>query len=408
MPPAPRRSRPSPRLAIALAAALVWACAGEGLPLSLEEEASLWEDAHVRGKDPSADSGGCDGYGIGDRGPFGGRVALTFDDGPSAATTPQVVEVLRRHEVPATFFVTGLALRSPAAQSLARELAADPLFMVGNHSWSHPNMATLDLAEAVRQIEDTDAAIRGLGGDPRYFRFPYGSASCETAAAVRSRGYHVTGWTVDSGDWCFASAPVGECPASVFRYVDDDVRDDMVEYVMRQVRRHDGGVVLFHDVHAYTAGTIETVIQTLIAEGFTFTSLDDAETFPLLNGGDAAPSSCSAGTYPIWTCTNDLSARRRCVDGVLQTEVCPAGCLGQPTGSPDLCADGEPGEPERALVAAEDGLNLREGPGTSYDVLLTMPGGALVEILSGPSNGWYEVAYAGVEGWCSGLYLELL
>lgn len=52
-------------------------------------------------------------------------------------------------------------------------------------------------------------------------------------------------------------------------------------------------------------------------------------------------------------------------------------------------------------------LNLRSGPSTAYDILLTMPNGATVEIIAGPSNGWYNVSYDGTTGWCSGAYLAL-
>jgi cell wall-associated NlpC family hydrolase len=61
---------------------------------------------------------------------------------------------------------------------------------------------------------------------------------------------------------------------------------------------------------------------------------------------------------------------------------------------------------QQARVTATDGLNLRSGPGTSYDILLLMPYDAEVPVLA-VSNGWYQVTYSGKTGWCSGMYLSV-
>src|SRR4051794_29736848 len=73
----------------------------------------------------------------------------------------------------------------------------------------------------------------------------------------------------------------------------------------------------------------------------------------------------------------------------------------QTTASADVQVAGQ-----TARVTAADGLNLRSGPGTDYDIVLLMPFDAEVEVLSA-SGGWYQVSYTGKTGWCSGTYLSI-
>ena len=70
------------------------------------------------------------------RGP--GELALTFDDGPNATWTPRLLEILARHDVRATFFLLGS--RAAAEPELVRRIAAAG-HLIGNHSWSHPNLS---------------------------------------------------------------------------------------------------------------------------------------------------------------------------------------------------------------------------------------------------------------------------
>lgn len=254
-----------------------------------DDPSALFEQAYVAKDDDKADTAGCNGVRVPDRGGFGGRVALTFDDGPNPETTPDVIDTLRRHGVPATFFINGSRVADDETRALAAEIAADPLFLLGNHTWSHPNMARLDAERVAFQIDGTTEVIAAAGAEPRWFRFPFGSSTCATAEAVRERGYVIAGWHVDSADWCF-STHGGHCPRSTFRHVPDALRDDMKAFVLEQVRAYDGGVVLFHDIHRYTADQLEAIIVALAEEGYTFTRLDDAETFPLLNGRPEAPA----------------------------------------------------------------------------------------------------------------------
>jgi peptidoglycan/xylan/chitin deacetylase (PgdA/CDA1 family) len=208
---------------------------------------------------------------------FDNRIALTFDDGPSIVHTPKVLAVLRKHRVPATFFVVGGRIRSRRARKLLREIVAAPAFLVANHSHSHPDMTKVRRARAAREIDRTNAALARAGARPSYFRFPYGQANCARAKMVRARGLTIVGWHIDSADWCFAS---GQGPCRRRR---EQHRTGFVERVRAQAHARGGGIVLLHDIHAQTAKQLELLIQTLRADGFTFTNIDDADAFPRLN-----------------------------------------------------------------------------------------------------------------------------
>ena len=253
-----------------------------GCALDAEVDESAWyEEAFTEMDDGKADNAGCSGVRVPDQSGFAKRIAITFDDGP-VATTSEVLAILRRHDVPATFFVNGSKITS-TTRDIAADIVADPLFILGNHTYSHPNMKNVSVDKAASEIDRTADAIASVGGSPSFFRFPYGASSCTTANMVRERGYHVTGWHIDSADWCFAAGG-GYCSESTFRYVPDQFRGDMRGFVLSQARSRNGGVLLFHDIHRNTINNLEDIIVALIDEGFTFTSLDDVDTFPLLNG----------------------------------------------------------------------------------------------------------------------------
>jgi peptidoglycan/xylan/chitin deacetylase (PgdA/CDA1 family) len=221
-----------------------------------------------------------------DIGPFGNRVALTFDDGPNPTTTPAVLAILRAEQIPATFFVVGQRLQTPQARELAREIHRDPLFRVANHTFTHARLPTTELAQVALQIDDTSAAIRTAVEDPCYFprfmRFPFSDSDCATMQVARERGYAVAGLHIDPADWCFARN-AGYCAPADAAWVPELYRNDMIGFVLSQLPRYGGGIVLLHDIHANTVANLQALIDALQAAGVLFVALDDEEHFPLLN-----------------------------------------------------------------------------------------------------------------------------
>lgn len=354
--------RPSPVLPLLLSSlALSAACATAGEEDEHDEltESDLFEQAWSENQNPKGDSNACSGVVVPDRGPFGKKVALTFDDGPNPTTTRRVMATLRAREAPAAFFINGRRVDSDDTRALAREIASDPLFELANHTWSHPDMRTLDATARAGQIDRTTAVIEAAGGEPRYFRFPFGASTCDSAAEVRDRGYTVTGWHVDTADWCFQSGG-GFCKPETFKHVPDQFRGDMVGFTMSQVRARQGGIVLFHDIHTNTANQLEAVLDALEAEGYEFVALDDLTAFPNLNAGQGAfiGEACAADadcTYAGGLCLGAEGGD----DAGRCTQACSTSCpdrSGAPTTRCVVVADPDaPGDGMTPLCAIECG-----------------------------------------------------
>ncbi|MBI5534294.1 MAG: polysaccharide deacetylase family protein [Deltaproteobacteria bacterium] len=254
-----------------------------------DDESAAWNAAYEENTDGKADTSGCSGVKVPDRSGFAKRIALTFDDGPNLTNTPIVLDALAKHNAKGTFFVNGGKLTSDAQKTLLKKMSDEGHF-IGNHSHNHLNLGTQSAATVETQVSKTEELLKGWGITQRYFRFPFGSATCQGASIVRNHGYAITGWHIDSADWCFASGKggVGHCDASVFKYVDNQYRDDMVGFIVSQAKSMGGGILLMHDIHSHSANSLDDVLTALENAGFSFVKLDDTSVFPLLNGAKPA------------------------------------------------------------------------------------------------------------------------
>jgi peptidoglycan/xylan/chitin deacetylase (PgdA/CDA1 family) len=146
-------------------------------------------------------SAGCAGapYGPNFYAPGSGKtVALTFDDGPGPSTAG-IIAVLRTYGVPATFFNIGE--NAAARPALVREEASLG-YLVGNHTWNHPNMPGLSSSQQAAQLDDATAEQEQLiGYGPCAFRPPYGDYDSTTLTLAQQRGMKVWLWSVDTEDW---------------------------------------------------------------------------------------------------------------------------------------------------------------------------------------------------------------
>ena len=115
-----------------------------------------------------------------------GYVHLTFDDGPHRTATPDILDTLAAHEVTATFFVVGqMAAADPAlVQRESQEGHA-----IGNHSWDHPDLTTLDRGQVESELQDTNDVIEQVTGTtPTQWRPPYGATNSAVEAAAAAYG----------------------------------------------------------------------------------------------------------------------------------------------------------------------------------------------------------------------------
>ena len=133
-----------------------------------------------------------------------GQLALTFDDGPNPAWTPQLLDVLASHGVHATFFLVGRYAQAEPAL-VERILAAG--HVVGNHTWSHPNLAITAGARAHLELAQTRDTLEQITGQSvHWFRPPFGARRPAVLKIARSLGMTPVLWNAITNDWSEPSA----------------------------------------------------------------------------------------------------------------------------------------------------------------------------------------------------------
>jgi peptidoglycan/xylan/chitin deacetylase (PgdA/CDA1 family) len=178
-------------------------------------------------------------------------IALTIDDGPSPVYTPQLLRLLSRYKVTATFSMIGANVAAHPA--LAREVA-DAGHLVVNHTWTHANLAGLAPAAVYDQMSRASEAIHhATGAVPGMFRAPYGAWSPAVLKRCQQMRLAPLDWSVDPRDW--ARPGVGA----------------IVSNIMRNTRT--GSIILEHDGggdRSQTVAALGVVLPRLLAAGFRF------------------------------------------------------------------------------------------------------------------------------------------
>ncbi|GGN39657.1 polysaccharide deacetylase family protein [Streptomyces fuscichromogenes] len=129
----------------------------------------------------------------------GRHMMLTFDDGPNPNYTPHILDTLAKYDVRAMFFLCGECI------VVNRELVArmaEEGHVVGNHTWTHPLLTTLNRREIRDEMTSTSEAIEDTYGErPQWFRAPYGAWNRAAFQLGAEMGMEPMAWTVDSTDW---------------------------------------------------------------------------------------------------------------------------------------------------------------------------------------------------------------
>ena len=210
-------------------------------------------------------------------GPIGPRsVAITFDDGPNPIYTPQVLAILDRYHVKATFFVLGsAAARYP---DLLREIVRRG-HAIANHSWNHPLLTKLNPTQIDRQINSTDQVIRRVTGRaPRCVRPPYGGVNRTVISRINGSGKAAVIWNIDPLDWKRTSTAA------------------IVSRTLRGIRP--GAVILLHDSGGNRSQTIAALPA--IIGGARSRGLDFVPACVPTNQSPPAPTTTST-TAPVTT-----------------------------------------------------------------------------------------------------------
>lgn len=131
------------------------------------------------------------------------QVALTFDlcetGSKPAGFDPAIVAILREKRAAATFFAGGLWLQDHPREG--QLLAGEPLFELGNHSWSHPDLRQVDAATIREEISATEKILTAASGhSSRLFRLPFGTFDERVLRSVTASGMRIIQWDVVTGD----------------------------------------------------------------------------------------------------------------------------------------------------------------------------------------------------------------
>lgn len=178
------------------------------------------------------------------------KIALTFDDGPHPIYTYQLLEVLEREQIPATFFLLGQNIEEH--EGIVKDIAKRG-HLIGNHTWHHVQITSLPLEQACEEIERTNRLIEELTGEPtEYVRPPFGTWNKELEAALDMIPVM---WTIDTLDWTTENV------------------DEIVNLVVKNVGEND--IILMHDSYKSTVQAVERLIGLLRAEGYEFVTVDE-------------------------------------------------------------------------------------------------------------------------------------
>lgn len=179
-------------------------------------------------------------------------IALTFDDGPTTTVTNRILDVLEQYHAKATFFVIGDRLGSSgckATVSRAYALGCE----IGSHSYTHPKMQNLSVAEIQTEFRKTNTAIEKIiGVTPTLFRPPYGYVNNAVRAYANAP---LIFWSVDPQDWDSRNA------AKIYKHVMSKVQD--------------GDIILMHDLYGSTAEACESLIPALLNEGYQLVTVSE-------------------------------------------------------------------------------------------------------------------------------------
>ena len=176
------------------------------------------------------------------------KIAISFDAAWGNDDTGEILDILAKHNVHATFFMTGGWVESyPEDVKAIFEAGHD----LGNHSQNHKNMSQLSDAEIKEELMTVHEQVKELTGyDMFLFRPPYGDYDNEVILDARACGYYPIQWSVDSLDW----------------------KDYGAEEIISRVCNHEnltgGAIILCHNGAKYTAKALDALLTSLKQQGY--------------------------------------------------------------------------------------------------------------------------------------------
>ena len=179
------------------------------------------------------------------------KISLTFDDGPHPRYTPRILEILEEYGIKATFFVVGVNAEN-YPDTIEKVIKAG--HEIGNHTYSHPHVSSLNSITLRREVEGCESSIYGLTDyKTKLFRPPEGLIDADVRTVLRDLDYKVILWDLDTRDWAHTPA------------------DDIANYVTDNIAA--GDIILMHDYIGHNSPTPDALrlfIPKLLEKGYKF------------------------------------------------------------------------------------------------------------------------------------------
>lgn len=186
------------------------------------------------------------------------KIYLTFDAGYENGNTPAILDALKKHEAPATFFVVGNFISEN--QDLIKRMEAEG-HIVGNHTMTHPDMSKISTQESFQKelsgVEDIYKEITGKEMT-KFYRPPQGIYSTLNLSMAKEMGYHTFFWSLAYVDWY------------------QDNQPDPQEAIAKLTKRiHPGAIVLLHSTSSTNAQILDELLSKWEEMGYSFHSLNE-------------------------------------------------------------------------------------------------------------------------------------
>ena len=239
-------------------ATLTTTAAATGLAIGGYHYAAIWPTSQIfgrtilAGRDPN-------------------EYALTYDDGPNDACTEQLLDLLARRNVRATFFLIGRFVRE--RRELTRRIHSAG-HLIGNHTFTHPWLLYQSPSRVREELSSTNAALEDAIGAPiRYFRPPHGARRPDVLRAARDLGLTPVLWNAMGYDWKPALNP-----ATILANLDKGIRRNLARSHGSNLLLHDGGhTAIGQDRKASVAATA-TLLARAQQEQIRFVTVDAWDT----------------------------------------------------------------------------------------------------------------------------------
>ncbi len=183
---------------------------------------------------------------------------LTFDAGYENGNTPAILDALKKHNAPATFFLVGNYLET--SPDLVKRMVEEG-HIVGNHTFHHPDMSKISTPETfAKELEDLEALYQQVTGQPmkKYYRPPQGKYSEANLQMAKDAGYHTFFWSLAYVDWYEDKQPTHE---------------EAFQKLLGRI--HPGAIVLLHSTSKTNGEILDELLTKWEEMGYQFHSLDE-------------------------------------------------------------------------------------------------------------------------------------